>query len=442
MRIAIAAPIASADLVALLQPQPGVAGAGAGLPAGYLGAPLTATLIAELLRMGHEVVAITVDYRLAGRAAVLAHGPGLALHILPGRRHAWRFNGLLPGRALDQFALERRAIAAVLAQAQPDVVHAHWTYEFALAAIASGLPHVITAHDSPQALLRLARGPYLALRAWMARRVLRQARLLTAVSEGLADALRADVWSANVWSAGVWSDDARAADARAKDAPGGAARRPRVVPNPVAPFVQRLGRARGAASGKRIAMICNGWGRWKNPEPALRAFALLRARLPGAELHLFGLDFGPGEQAQQWAMQRVGVAGMHFHGHLPHAGLIERLAALDVLLHPALEESFGVVLAEAMALGLPVVAGAHSGAVPWVLGPGQWLVDVRSPQAMADALIEVLGDAERYALASKAGRARAAQAFGAAAVAEAYLALYRQALATQGGVQPLQVKPC
>jgi hypothetical protein len=38
-----------------------------------------------------------------------------------------------------------------LQREQPDILSAHWTYEFAAAAIATGIPHVVTAHDAPLA---------------------------------------------------------------------------------------------------------------------------------------------------------------------------------------------------------------------------------------------------------------------------------------------------
>ena len=399
----MAAPIASADVRRRLHAP------NQDLPAGYLGAPLTGLLIDALLGLGHEVTAITVDYQLGGHEAVVAKGPGFELHILPGRRHAWRFNAWRPGRMLDGFRFERQAIANTIVQSQADVVHAHWTYEFALAALASGVPHVVTAHDSPRQLLRLARGPYLALRAWMALRVLRQVQCLTAVSDPLAAALARDL--GRPW-------------------PGSRAG-PLVVPNPVADLAVAAGQLRVRPAARRVAMVCNGWGRWKNPEPALRAFSLVRAQWPDAELHLFGLDFGRGERAQQWVHQHLQPDGMTFHGHLPHSELLRRLEPLDLLLHPALEESFGVVLAEAMALGLPVVAGETSGAVAWVVGSQQWLVDVRSAPAMAGAVMQALSDPARYAQASQAGRARVAEAFTVAAVTDAYVELYRRAFADQ-----------
>jgi len=38
-------------------------------------------------------------------------------------------------------------VAQTLLRCRPDVVHAHWIYEYALGALATGLPTVVTAHD-------------------------------------------------------------------------------------------------------------------------------------------------------------------------------------------------------------------------------------------------------------------------------------------------------
>lgn len=103
---------------------------------------------------------------------------------------------------------------------------------------------------------------------------------------------------------------------------------------------------------------------------------------------------------------------------------------MDLLLHPALEESFGVVVAEAMALGLGVVAGAASGAVPWVVGPvdaksgcaAGVLTDVRDASSIASALAEAFDNrcAVRSAIAVRQTHAR----FSSKAVVDLYAAEY------------------
>jgi glycosyltransferase involved in cell wall biosynthesis len=64
--------------------------------------------------------------------------------------------------------------------------------------------------------------------------------------------------------------------------------------------------------------------------------------------------------------------------------------------------------AEAMAMGIPVIGGQHSGGIPWVLGDGKagLLVDVTSSTAISKGMRELFVDtALRESLAS-AGRER------------------------------------
>ena len=120
--------------------------------------------------------------------------------------------------------------------------------------------------------------------------------------------------------------------------------------------------------------------------------------MPDARLLLFGHDYAPGGPAETWARQNHVNAGVEFAGPVPNRSLLRRLAQeADVLLHPALEESFGMAVAEAMALGLPVVGGKYSGAVPTLLENGRVgeLVDVRSPEKIADALRDLANDSVR-----------------------------------------------
>jgi L-malate glycosyltransferase len=368
---------------------------------------LTAVLIGALLDLGQEVVGLSVDYAMPpGADPLVLTGTRFEFRLLPGRRRVWRMNEGRPGRALDGFRVERQLLATQLAQIRPDLVHAHWTYEFALAALDSGLPTLVTAHDSPARVLRHSRSPFRALRYLMARQVLRQAHHATTVSDYLAGELV-----------------------------GLCGRRLPLVPNPVAAHVFETGRARMAGAGRRIGMVCNGWGRLKNAEAGLRAFAAFRQQVPCAELHCFGDDFGPDGRAARWAMDKALSAGVVFIGPLPHRALVQRLAGLDLLLHPSLEESFGVVVAEAMALGLPVVAGRHSGAVGWVLAGDRpagavsagLLTDVRDPSAIAVALARSFDD--HYAERSAIGRDDARRRFSGEAVAAAYLAAYARVLA-------------
>ena len=400
MHIAIAGPVATQDIALHL---PGDASA---LPRGYSGAPLLGVLITELLGRGHRVSAVTLssDLPLTRHGRVTAHSGNFAVTWCPMRPRAWPFNGWRPGRIVDLYAFERRHLREAIADAAPDVVHAHWCYEFALAALASGLPHVVSCHDSPWRVAQAQRGwrhrGYRWLRALMARQALRRARVVSAVSPQLAQ------------------DIAPLLRAPAT-----------VVPNPVKAAAFAL--QRELIAGRcRVLMVGNGFGELKNARTAMLAFAQFTQTsaeaAAEAELVLVGHGFAEGEAAQAWWGARGGR--LRFAGALSHDAVLAEMAHSDMLLHASLEESFGLVVAEALAIGLPVVAGASSGAVPWVAGEHAWLVDVQDASAIALAMANVLHDTARVAQRASAGRAAMRACFAVEVVADGYEALYRRAL--------------
>jgi len=402
MHVAIVGPVATADIRHLLDDET------SNLPAGYSGAPLLVTLIAELLRRGHRVTALTLSWGmpLDWRQPVHAKSGNLEMVFVPMRRRAWQPNGGRLGRVLDLYAFERRGLQYAIEQAAPDVVHAHWSYEFAWAAQGSGLPTLITCHDSPFLVARMSswsrptRSAYRWLRAGMAWHVLRHATHVTAVSPYM-QAQAQPLCKCPIT----------------------------VVPNP-------LPHTLSDTPGQRVrqpdqyapvlAMVANGWDKRKNPAPALQAFSRLRIHKPGARLRMYGADFGPGEKAEQWARQHGVAEGMEFIGRVPYGRLLDELADADVLVHSSLEETFGMSIAEAMALSIPVVGGAHSGAVPWVVGMGGVLTDVTSAAAIEQAILDLLDVPERYRAAAAAARARVREHFTVAKVADAYEAIYQQ----------------
>ena len=75
---------------------------------------------------------------------------------------------------------------------------------------------------------------------------------------------------------------------------------------------------------------------------------------------------------------------------------------------PLAGEGFGIVLLEAAAMSLPVVAGAAGGALDAVEdGVTGLLVDPEDPAALADALIALLENPARARAMGRAGAERA-----------------------------------
>jgi glycosyltransferase involved in cell wall biosynthesis len=348
--------------------------------------PMTAHLVAELVSRGIPTAAITTDP--GADAPYRLRGPRLDAFVVPSRTRA-------RDRALDAFRAERRLLAGAIREAAPAVVHAHWTYEFALAARRTGVPTLVTVHDWAPAVLAHHRDAYRAVRLGMQVRVLTTAPELTAVSPYLQEKVERYY-----------------------------RKRVRLVPNGVAPelFQDTATRASGPL---RFGSLVAGDDRLKNLRRLLVAFARVRGSTPDeVELVLAGGGCGPGDPLHRWAAERGLQQGVHFAGRLASTEVPAYLAGLDVLVHPSLEESFGMVLVEAMAAGVPVVAGRHSGAPPWLLegGAAGLLVDVTDAAAIATAMVRLTGAPEREHLA-RAGRARA-EDFRMSRVADQYVERY------------------
>ena len=101
------------------------------------------------------------------------------------------------------------------------------------------------------------------------------------------------------------------------------------------------------------------------------------------------------------------------------------LAGADVLLVPSVRESFGMSVAEAMAMGTPVIAtdGVGAGTLLSRLDPG--LVVPRNQRALDTALATLLSDAGRRAAVGRAARNLVASELTWSGVAKAMTPLYR-----------------
>jgi glycosyltransferase involved in cell wall biosynthesis len=294
-------------------------------------------------------------------------------------------------------------LTTAIRRERPDLVHAHWTYEFALGALESGIRTVVTAHDAPLRVLRLNPTPYRAVRTLMAYQVAYRAPCLTAVSSHVAEHFYRYLRY----------------------------RKPiRVIPNGILPqWFQSRPEDTSTPGEITFACVLNGWGVLKNAKTLLKAFQLVRRSAPESELLLFGCGHGPGEDAERWACGRGLRANVRFRGAVDRAELLAALRrSAQILVHPSLEESFGMTIAEGMALGIPVIAGEDSGAVAGVLDGGRsgLLTDVRSPVALAKAMLHLARSRELRTAFARVGAESAVRKFQMDRVLDAYVEVYRE----------------
>ena len=151
--------------------------------------------------------------------------------------------------------------------------------------------------------------------------------------------------------------------------------------------------------------------------------------MPDARMILFGMGLGPDESAaHQWITQDLGV-GVEFQGYQSQDMIRKVLREdVDIILHTSLEESFGMTVLDGMAQGVPCVGGMNSGAIPWLLDGGQCgvLVDIMSPQAIAQGLLALIDDSMAYAQYAQQAHARVLEMFTLKKVAEKYIATLAQ----------------
>lgn len=139
--------------------------------------------------------------------------------------------------------------------------------------------------------------------------------------------------------------------------------------------------------------------------------------------------FFPGEDTLRETMERrIASEGwtdrVHFLGRRNDVSRI--MAASDVLVHPARIEGFGLVLAEALATGLPVVASNVQGIPEVLAGTSSVLVAPDDSEAVRAAVLDVLSRPEAVAVeAERRGRARA-EAFRAGNRIDALVALFER----------------
>jgi glycosyltransferase involved in cell wall biosynthesis len=158
----------------------------------------------------------------------------------------------------------------------------------------------------------------------------------------------------------------------------------------------------------------------------LRAFAQVAARFPAAHLVIAG--DGPLRARLETETRSRGLAGrVHFLGW--RSDVTPTLAGLDMMLMPSLWEGFGLVLLEAMAQQVPIIASAVS-AIPEVVVDGETglLVPPRDVDALAAALTRLLADRPLRQHMGLMGRDRLETHFGAARMVDETLALYERLL--------------
>ena len=131
----------------------------------------------------------------------------------------------------------------------------------------------------------------------------------------------------------------------------------------------------------------------KNIDPILRALALVKERIPSAELVIAG--HGSQERHLRALAQKLDLEpSVRFAGTLPKANLAKLFQASDVFVTMSTSETQGMALLQAMACGVPVI-GANARALPEYIGSDcGFLVEASDAGALSSRLTDLLGNSE------------------------------------------------
>jgi glycosyltransferase involved in cell wall biosynthesis len=342
--------------------------------AGSGGTELNAVRVAEqLVALGHHLEVFTL--RAEGPMGARYAAAGIAVHEVP-------VHSLVGVHTLRQIGV----LAAKLRAGRFDVVHSHDLYTNVVATCAArwaGVPAVV------------------ASKRWMqwrrAHRVLNRAAFRVAHT--------------------VLGNSERVAQSLTVE-DGVARRRVAVVPNFVEddaferwPDGETAVRreALGIPADAPVVGIVARLREEKNHALLLEAIAQVRTRVPGVRLVLVG--DGPEQEALEAQVERLRLRDtVIFAGHLPNRPNPHQLFDVSVLCSK--HEGFPNTVVEAMAAERPVVATAVGG-VPDAVTDGVTglLVPPSDPNALAEAITDLLLDQTRASLMGTAGLARTREVF-------------------------------
>ena len=171
----------------------------------------------------------------------------------------------------------------------------------------------------------------------------------------------------------------------------------------------------------------------KNTLAVVRVAARLRRMVPEVRFHLLGpwRENNPAyrRSVEQFCREQDLGRTVRFFGHVPRETVAAELQEAACLFLPSFQENAPIVIAEAMAVGVPVVA-SRVGGIPWMVADGKTglLFDPHRPDEMVQCLSRLLLDRPLCEQMGREARLQASRRFRAEGVAERTLRVYQQVI--------------
>jgi len=293
-------------------------------------------------------------------------------------------------------------LVALIRSVRPEVVHGFLFWGYVLGAFAArlaGVPVVVASRRSLAGFK--SRPPYRQLRG-----LERLANRLTDTVVANSEAVRAE----------TLATEGLAAEKVVVIHNGVDAARYETVPD------ASLRRTLGVTPAARVVVVVANLIAYKGHAGFLEAWTRVVARVPAAMALLVG--DGPLRAQLEARAAALGLGpSVRFLGARRDVPAV--LALADVVVHPSLEEGFSNAILEAMAAARPVVASAVGGVPEAVVHEVTGLLTPPGDaEALAAAVVSLLGDPGRSAKLGAAGRQRVMDLFTVGRMLRQYEALY------------------
>ncbi len=177
----------------------------------------------------------------------------------------------------------------------------------------------------------------------------------------------------------------------------------------------------------------------------IRAFRKIKDRFPNRDISYDIIGFGPEQDALRRLIDELNLTqSVSLLGPRSNEQVIQQMVQSDLFVLPSILEPLGVVLLEAQAAGLPIVATETDG-IPYAVVPGQsaLLVPPGNVDALADKLCWLIDNPEIWPKMAAAGRAHVQANFDIHRLNDALVGIFEDLIAQNiPRISAGRVNPC
>lgn len=294
-------------------------------------------LVKGLIETGIEIHILTLQPGL--EKIIEFHNNKVHYYLIPRRKK---------GSLRDLWRKERKLIIDTLRKINADVVHANWTYEYALAAINYDRNKaLITAHDIPYKILKYTLSPYYLPLFFVSYYIYKKVKWITFVSDSVKNYAEKYLnRDCKYW----------------------------IIPNIInlSDYKDYIKNKEKNGTPEKYFISVGLWNRLKNLKTSIKAFSLFVEKNPEYYYILIGPGLEKNSKAEKWILRNKYEKNVILLGKLSREETLFYLSKATALIHPSFTEAHPMAVGEAMALGVPVIVGENSDGATELVKKGEF----------------------------------------------------------------------